>query len=65
MTLHELEQTISKLPPAELLKFREWLLRFDGDRWDEQIDKDATSGKLEALAQAALGEFRSGQKNPL
>ena len=34
MTLHELEQTISKLPPAELLKFREWFLRFDGDRWD-------------------------------
>jgi len=38
----ELEQTISKLPPAELLKFREWFLRFDGDRWDEQIEKDAT-----------------------
>jgi hypothetical protein len=53
------------LPPAELLKFREWFLRFDGDRWDEQIEKDATSGKLEALAQAALGEFRSGQTNPL
>jgi hypothetical protein len=65
MTLHELEQTISKLPPAELLKFREWFLRFDGDRWDEQIEKDATSGKLDSLAQAALSELRSGQTNPL
>jgi hypothetical protein len=65
MTLHELEQTISKLPPAELLKFREWFLRFDGDRWDEQIEKDATSGKLDSLAQAALRELRSGQTNPL
>jgi hypothetical protein len=65
MTLHELEQTISKLPPAELLKFREWFLRFDGDRWDEQIEKDATSGKLDSLAQAALRAFRSGQTNPL
>lgn len=65
MTLHELEQSISKLPPAELLKFREWFLRFDGDRWDEQIEKDAMSGKLESLAQSALSEFRSGQKNPL
>ncbi len=61
----ELEQTISKLPPAELLKFREWFLRFDGDRWDEQIEKDATSGKLDSLAQAALRAFRSGQTNPL
>jgi hypothetical protein len=64
MTLHELEQTIAKLPPAELSEFREWFLRFDGDRWDEQIDQDAKSGKLESLAQAALREFRSGQTNP-
>jgi len=65
MTLHELEQTISKLPPAELSKFREWFLRFDGDRWDEQIERDATSGKPESLAQTALREFRSGQTNLL
>lgn len=65
MTLHELEQAIAKLPPAELSEFREWFLRFDGDRWDEQIEKDAMSGKLESLAQAALRDFRSGQTNPL
>lgn len=65
MTLHEPEQTIAKLPPAELSEFREWFLHFDGERWDEQIEKDATSGKLESLAQAALREFRSGQLNPL
>jgi hypothetical protein len=65
MTLKELEQTISELPPGELAEFREWFLRFDGDRWDEQIAKDASSGKLDSLAQAALREFRSGQTNPL
>ena len=65
MTLHELEQTIAKLPPAELSEFRKWFLRFDGDRWDEQIEKDAMLGKLESPAQAALREFRSGQNNPL
>jgi hypothetical protein len=65
MTLRELEQTIAKLPPAELSEFREWFLRFDGDRWDERIEKDAASGKLESLAQAALREFRSGQTKPL
>jgi hypothetical protein len=65
MTLNELEQTISLLPPGELAEFREWFLRFDGDRWDEQIEKDASAGKLDSLAQAALREFRSGQTNPL
>jgi hypothetical protein len=65
MTLHELKRAIAKLPPAELSEFREWFLRFDGDRWDEQIEKDATSGKFESLAQAALRESRSGQTNSL
>jgi len=59
MTLHELKQTVAKLPPAELSEFREWFLRFDGDRWDEPIEKDAMSGKFESLAQATLREFRS------
>ncbi len=65
MTLKELEQTISQLLPGELAEFREWFLRFDGDRWDEQIEKDASSGKLDSLAKTALREFRSGQTNPL
>ena len=65
MTLKELEQKISQLPPKELAEFREWFLHFDGERWDEQIEKDASSGKLDSLAQAALREFRSGQTNPL
>jgi hypothetical protein len=65
MTLHELEQTVANLPPAELAEFREWFLRFDGDRWDEQIEKDAKSGKLDSLAQTALREFRRGETNPL
>ena len=65
MTLKELEQTISQLLPGELAEFREWFLRFDGDRWDEQIEKDASSGKLDSLGKNALREFRSGQTNPL
>ncbi len=39
MTLHELEQTIAKLPPAELSEFRQWFLRFDGDRWMSKLRK--------------------------
>ena len=65
MTLSELEQKIAQLPPGELAEFRNWFLRFDGDRWDEQIEKDASAGKLDAIAQAALREFRSGQTTPL
>jgi hypothetical protein len=65
MTLRELEQTVANLPPAEFAEFREWFLRFDGDRWDEQIEEDAKAGKLDSLANAALREFRRGETNPL
>ena len=64
MTLHEREDRIANLPPAELAEFREWFLRFDSDRWDEQIEEDAKSGKLDSLAQTALREFRRGETNP-
>ena len=65
MTLEELELKISQLAPKDLAEFRDWFLRFDGDRWDEQIEKDAGSGKLDSLALAALREFRGGQTNPI
>ena len=65
MTLEELEQKISQLPPGELAEFREWFLRFDGQQWDQRIEKDALSGKLDAIARSVVSEFRSGQTNPL
>jgi len=57
MTLKELENQVSKLPPDELAEFREWFVRFDGDRWDEQIELDVSSGKLDALGLDAIREL--------
>ncbi len=65
MTLNELEQTVTKLPPEQLAKFRQWFLQFDSDRWDEQISADANSGQLDAVARDALKEFHDGQTRPL
>ena len=65
MTLTELEQQVAQLPPEKLAEFRDWFLRFDGDRWDQQIEQDATTGRLDALARDAMHEFRIGQTKPL
>ena len=65
MTLTELEQQVAKLPPEKLAEFREWFMRFDGERWDQQIEQDVTGGRLDSLAQDALKEFRTGQTKPL
>jgi hypothetical protein len=56
MTLKELEKQVAQLPPEELAEFREWFLRFDGDRWDEQIEHDVSTGKLDALGRDAITE---------
>ncbi len=61
VTVESVEQAIEQLPPAELAKFRRWFAQFDADVWDEQIETDATAGKLDALAEEALDEYRSGQ----
>lgn len=65
MTLKELEQTISHLPPDELARFREWFLEFDAACWDEKIEKDATQGRLDDLADAAIAEHSAGRTKPL
>jgi len=61
MTLAKLQQQVAQLSPENLAEFRQWFIRFDGDHWDRQIERDASEGKLDSLAQDALKEFRSGQ----
>ena len=58
MTLPELEKTISALQPDDLSKFRAWFLEFDSKRWDEQIERDAAVGRLDALADEALRQHQ-------
>jgi len=65
MTLQELEQTVSHLPPNELARFREWFREFDAARWDDQIEADATNGSLDDVAGAAVAEHRAGRTKPL
>jgi hypothetical protein len=61
VTAESLEQAVEQLPPEELAKFRRWFTQFDADAWDAQIEADAATGKLDALAEEALTEYRRGQ----
>ncbi len=55
-----IENAVQSLPPAELAEFRRWFAEFDAVAWDRQIEQDAGSGKLDALAAEALADHRSG-----
>ncbi|BBL75177.1 hypothetical protein [Methylomagnum ishizawai] len=61
MTAEAVEQAVSQLPPEEFAKFRRWFAEFAADAWDERIEADAAAGKLDALAEEALAEYRRGE----
>jgi len=55
------ENEIEKLSPKELSEFRLWFAEYDSDTWDLQIEADASSGKLDAFAEEAIAEYKSGK----
>jgi hypothetical protein len=65
MTIEDIEKAVSKLPPDQLAEFRAWFEEFDAARFDEKIERDAKSGRLDRLADQALDDFRKGRAREL
>jgi hypothetical protein len=65
MSITEIEQAIAELSPEELARFREWFEEFDARVWDEQIQNDAKTGKLDEIADKAIDEYRAGKAKEL
>jgi hypothetical protein len=65
MTIEDIEKAVAKLPPDELARFRAWFDEFDAARFDQKIERDAKSGRLDRLADEALGELRKGRAREL
>jgi predicted component of type VI protein secretion system len=63
--LEDIEKAVTKLAPAELAKFRAWFDAFDAARFDERLERDAESGKLDQLADKARADFRVGRAREL
>ena len=52
--VEHVESEIRKMNPKELAEFRNWFLEFDSRQWDEKIEADAQSGRLDKFAEKAL-----------
>ena len=65
MSIEELDNAVAKLPPEDLARFRAWFEAFDAARFDEKIERDAKSGKLDRLADEAIGDLRKGRAREL
>jgi hypothetical protein len=65
LTVEAIENAVEQLPEEELARFRRWFAEFDAAAWDAQIEADAAAGKLDALAEEALAEYRRGDAREL
>jgi hypothetical protein len=63
--LEALEQEVKALTPSELAEFRDWLLEFEWQAWDRQIEQDSKAGKLGSLASRIRADHKSGRTKPL
>ena len=61
MAMKDIEKVIAKLPRRKLAAFRAWFFKFDARSWDKQFKEDAQAGKLDALANEAIDDFRKGK----
>jgi hypothetical protein len=65
MTVEDLEHAVAKLPPDQFARFRAWFEEFDAARFDQKIERDINAGKLDALGDRALDDFRKGRAREL
>lgn len=64
-TTEEIEKAVGRLAPGELARFHAWFATFDAAHFDAGIERDAVSGKLDALAGEARADHRAGRSRKL
>lgn len=64
-TIEQIEAAILTLSPEQFQQIRQWILDIDYQRWDEQLEQDIAEGKLDALAEEAIAEFKAGHYRQL
>jgi hypothetical protein len=64
-TVQSIEKAVEQLGRDELAAFREWFSTYDAAEWDAQIERDICAGKLDALAEEGIREFKAGATRSL
>ena len=54
--LTKIQQEILALPEAEYKQLRLWFSELDWEKWDQEIEVDSDTGKLDFLIAEALEE---------
>ncbi|HQM43728.1 MAG TPA: hypothetical protein PLI72_08265 [Smithellaceae bacterium] len=63
--IQNIEHEIKKLSSEELRAFRTWFREYDTAVWDEQIEDDIISGKIDKLAQESILAHKKGRSTQI
>jgi hypothetical protein len=63
--IEEIKNAVVSLPVHEYRQFRDWFLERDWAQWDQQIQADSESGKLDFLVKEAMDEKSYGKLRKL
>jgi hypothetical protein len=61
----EVESAIKQLPEGEVRELAKWLQEYLNEMWDQQIEADLTSGKLDRLMAKAQADIANGNVRDL
>lgn len=64
-TIDEIKSAIDTLTEAEKSKLKRWLDEVDAQLFDDKIDADAASGRLDGMSAKARANFKAGRQTPL
>jgi hypothetical protein len=63
-TVEEITSAIEQLSAEDLARLRAWLAEYSERLWDQQIERDERTGRLDALIDRALEEHQAGRTRP-
>ena len=60
-SVQEIKAAIEQVATEQRTAFRAWFEAFDARQWVQQIEQDLSSGRLDWLAEEALGDEAFGR----
>ena len=63
--INTIRKAIETLSEEEYVQLRQWFSNRDWKKWDQEIENDSKSGKLDFLIREALDQKRQGKLKDL
>ena len=60
-----IEDAVKALPARDFAEFRRWFAEFEFGVWDDEIESDSASGKMDRLLDEAEADYRVGEHRGL